>query len=95
MKKIKPKIAQFGLVAAALGMAFGHTASGLIDSLVNDAVMPIFAILLDIDDWKNHAINVGSSAIKWGEITKNTIRLGVVSVLVVYILRWLKEEAES
>jgi large-conductance mechanosensitive channel len=95
MSKIKPKIAQFGLVAAALGMTFGHTASGLIDSVVNDAVMPIFALVLNIDDWENHAVSLGSYVVKWGEITKNMIRLLVVSVIVVYVLRWLKEESEG
>ena len=40
MKKIKQHLNQYGLVAAALGFAFGHTASDFIHSLVEGAVMP-------------------------------------------------------
>ena len=52
--QLKKVLSRFGLVAAALGFVFGHSASEFILSIVEDAIMPIIQISLNIEDWKTH-----------------------------------------
>lgn len=91
MKTIKNHLKQFGLIAAALGVVFGHTASDFIKSVVVDAIMPIIRLVLNIDDWQNHSIAFGAYSIIWGDIVKNGIRFLIVAVGIIFILRWLEE----
>ena len=91
MKTIKNHLKQFGLIAAALGFVFGHTASDFINSVVVGAIMPMIRIVLNIDDWQNHSIAFGAYSIIWGDIVKNGIRFLIVAVGIIFILRWLEE----
>ena len=50
MKTIKKHLKQLGLIAAALGFVFGHTASDFINFIVVGAITPIIGMVLDIDD---------------------------------------------
>lgn len=93
MENIKKHVNQFGLVAAALGFVFGHTASEFINSIVLDAIMPVLSLLLNIPDWQNHNLVVGAYSLVWGDIVKNGIRFLIVAIGIIYILRWL-EDAE-
>ncbi len=89
MKPIKEHLNRFGLVAAALGLAFGHTASEFVSTIVSNMVMPMISFLIGIDDWQNHILFLGSTEIKWGEALRDTIRLVFVSISVVCILHWM------
>ena len=95
MKAIKTHLNKFGLVAAALGMAFGHTASEFISSLVSTLAMPMIAVAIGINDWQNHAISLGPIEIKWGELLKDAIRFIIISFSVIYILEWLNWEDQE
>jgi large-conductance mechanosensitive channel len=90
--QLKKVLSQFGLVAAALGFVFGHSASEFILSLVEDAIMPVIQISLNIEDWKTHSVKVASNDFEWGHIVKNLIRLVIVWISVVLILQWLERE---
>ena len=95
MKKIRTHLNKFGLVAAALGVAFGHTASEFISTLVSGVAMPIISVAIGINDWQSHVLLVGSIEIKWGELLQDTVRLILVSSSVVYILHWLTLEDQE
>ncbi|MDB3963288.1 MscL family protein [Paracoccaceae bacterium] len=90
--QLKKVLSQFGLVAAALGFVFGHSASEFILSLVEDAIMPVIQISLNIEDWKTHSVKVASNDFEWGHIVKNLIRLVIVWTSVILILQWLERE---
>lgn len=90
--QLKKVLSQFGLVAAALGFVFGHSASEFILSVVEDAIMPLIQIGLNIEDWKSHSVRVASTDFEWGHIVKNLIRLLIVWISVVLILQWLQRE---
>ena len=90
--QLKKVLSQFGLVAAALGFVFGHSASEFILSLVEDAIMPLIQIGLNIEDWKSHSVRVASTDFEWGHVVKNLIRLVIVWISVVLILQWLHRE---
>ena len=95
MKKIRTHLNKFGLVAAALGMAFGQTASEFISTLVSGVAMPIISLAIGVDDWANHVLLVGTIEIKWGELLQNAIRLIFISFSVIYILHWLTSEDQE
>lgn len=95
MRTIRTHLNKFGLVAAALGMAFGHTASEFISSLVSSLAMPIIAVAIGINDWQNHVLSLGPIEIKWGELLKDAVRLIIISFSVIYILQWLAWEDQE
>ncbi|MDA9789676.1 MscL family protein [Amylibacter sp.] len=92
IKRVKVHLNKFGLVAAALGLAFGHTASELISTLVSNLIMPILSLAFGVDDWQTHILQIGSLELKWGEVFKDMIRFLIISVSVIYILHWLNLE---
>ena len=54
--------------------------------------MPIFSLIFNIGDWKNHSIVIYSYSFIWGDIVKNGIRFLVVTLGIIYILRWLEDK---
>jgi large-conductance mechanosensitive channel len=95
MRKIKTHLNKFGLIAAAMGMAFGHTASEFISTLVSVLAMPVISFAIGIENWQNHVFLVGTIEIKWGELLKDAIRLILIAFSVVYILHWLASEDQE
>ena len=95
MTTIRTHLNKFGLAEAALGMAFGHTASEFISSLVSYLAMPIIAVAMGIHDWQNHTLQLGPIEIKWGELLKDAIRLIIISFSVICILQWLAREDQE
>lgn len=95
MKPIKDHINRFGLVAAAMGLAFGHTASEFISTIVSTVALPMISLLIGVDDWKTHVLLFGPLEIKWGEVLRDSIRLIIVAISVFYVLHWLNVDQEK
>ena len=91
MSRMKTTLNKFGLVAAALGFAFGHTASEFISTVIGDALMPLIEIIFNIGDWQNHTISIGNYSIEWGFILKDFIRLGIITTFAILVLQWLEK----
>jgi len=94
MRAIKTHLNKFGLVAAALGMAFGHSGSEFISTFVENILMPFLSLVIGVDDWKGHVIQMGSFDLKWGEVLKDALRCIIIFISVIYILRWLSLEED-
>lgn len=92
MNRVKVQLNKFGLVAAGLGMSFGHTASELISTFVSNLIMPILSLTIGIEDWQNHVLHVSSLELKWGDVIKDLIRFLIITVLVLCALHWLTRE---
>ena len=91
----KDRLNRFGLLAAALGMCFGHTASDLFNSFSSDIIMPALSLVLEIEDWQSDTIQLGSTEFKWGEVLKDSIRFLFIAISVFLILHWMTLENEK
>ena len=95
LSKIKIGLNRFGLLAAALGMCFGHTASDLFNSFSSDIIMPALSLVLGIEDWQSDTVQLGSTEFKWGEVLKDSIRFLFIAISVFLILHWMTLENEK
>ena len=56
--------------------------------------MPFLSLVIGVDDWKGHVIQMGSFDLKWGEVLKDALRCIIIFTSVIYILRWLSLEED-
>lgn len=70
-------------VAVVIGGAFGK----IVTSLVEDMVMPIVGVVLGGVSFKDLALKVGESTIKYGNFIQNAFDFFVIALVVFVIVR--------
>jgi large conductance mechanosensitive channel len=82
-------------VAVIIGGAFG----AIINSLVNDIIMPLIGIILGGLDFTSLSIQVGSAVLLYGNFIQATVNFLVIAFVVFLIVRSFnklsKKEAET
>ena len=81
-------------VAITIGVAF----TAVINSLVNDIIMPLVGVLLGGIDFASLSIQVGSATIAYGKFIQAIVTFLIVALVVFWIVRamnrfWKKETA--
>ena len=90
MKKFLAEFKEFAVKGNALEMAvgviIGAAFKSIVDSIVNDIIMPFVGILLGGKDFSALSIMVGSAEIKYGMLIQNIVNF-IITILVniVYI----------
>ena len=92
---IRKQLGQFGLMATAVGVLFGHSASIFFSSLIDGSIMPLFDLLLEEGSWNGDTIEIGSYSLKWGDMLADFIQFVVVGFISIKAIQWLHEEDEN
>jgi large conductance mechanosensitive channel len=86
-------------LALAVGVIIGGALGTVVDSLVNDIIMPPIGLLLGGVDFSQLAINLnadGSAAIRYGAFINAIIAFAIVAFVVWRISKmFIKEEVEA
>ena len=86
-------------LALAVGVIIGGALGTVVDSLVNDIIMPPVGLLLGGVDFSQLAINLnadGSAAIRWGAFVNAIIAFVIVAFVVWRISKmFIKEEVAA
>ncbi|MDE1855484.1 MAG: MscL family protein [Candidatus Micrarchaeota archaeon] len=87
---------QYKVMGLAVAFIIGGATTVLVQSLVNNVIMPIIGIALPNGAWQTATVNVGPAVIVWGAFASALINflilLGVVFLIAKFIL---KEEKPS
>jgi large conductance mechanosensitive channel len=70
-------------VAVIIGVAFG----AIINSLVNDILMPLIGILIGGIDFTKLAIQVGSATVKYGAFIQAVVNFLIIAFVIFMIVR--------
>lgn len=76
---------EYNVVALAIAFIMGVAATSLIQSLVNDIIMPLLAPILSGDSWKTATLDFGQVHIAYGSFLGQLINF-IILALIVFIV---------
>lgn len=83
MKKILKEFEEFALkgnmIDLAIGVVIGSTFSKVVNSIVDDIIMPIVGILIGGRDFSALMLKVGDAQIKYGSLIQNLVNFFIIS----------------
>ncbi|MEK6890712.1 MAG: MscL family protein [Nanoarchaeota archaeon] len=93
VKEFKEFIKEYKIAALAIAFVIGIATTSLIQSLVNDIIMPIITPFIPGGAWKTATFSMGPIVISWGSFLAAVINF-IIIALVVFLLAksLLKEE---
>lgn len=84
---------EYNIVALAMAFVMGTASTTLVNSLVNDIVMPFFAPILSGGEWKTAMLNLGPIHVAYGSFLAQLINFAILALVVFFIAKKiLKEE---
>jgi large conductance mechanosensitive channel len=92
-KEFKEFLNEYKIIGLAIAFIIGSALTALVQSLVNDVMMPFLSLLLPKGDWQSATLQLGPVVIKWGSFLAALINF-VIIALVVFLIskKFLKEE---
>ena len=96
LKEFLGFLKEYNIIALALAFVMGTASTTLVNSLVNDIVMPFFAPILSGGEWKTAMLNIGSIHVAYGSFLAQLINFAILALVVFLIAKKiLKEEKVS
>ena len=84
-------IREQGVVGLAVGFMLGGAVSKLVSAIVSDIINPILGIILNGKiGLKDHALQVSSAKLMWGDLLSVFIDFVVIAVVVYFGVKLLK-----
>ena len=80
---------EYKIVSLAVAFIMGEASSSLVNSLVNDVLMPLITPVMSVESWREAAFSVGSIRIAYGTLLADVINFVIVAFLVFIIARRL------
>ena len=92
-KEFKEFLNEYKIIGLAIAFIIGSALTALVQSLVNDVMMPFLSLLLPKGDWQSATLQLGPVVIKWGSFLAALINF-IIIALVVFLIskKILKEE---
>ena len=102
MKKFFNEFKEFALkgnvMDMAIGIIIGAAFKAIVDSVVNNMLMPFIGLLTGGTDFKNWAWTIGSAKIEYGIFISNVINFIIIALFLfmfVKIMNMLKKKQEE
>ena len=102
MKEFKEFIAKGNVMDLAVGVIIGGAFQAIVNSLVNDILMPIIGVITGGIDFSGLAITVGEASINYGMFIQNIIYFLIVAWVIFLVVKAInkmrrtsEEEAEE
>ena len=89
LKEFTKFLKEYKVVSLAVAFIMGEASSGLVNSLVKDVLMPLFAPLMSAESWREAAFNIGSIRIAYGTLVADIINFVIIAFLIFVIARKL------
>jgi large conductance mechanosensitive channel len=88
-------IKEYKVMPLAIAFIMGVAITTLVQSLVNDVVMPVITPFIPGGDWKNATIALGPILIKWGSFVSALVNFVIIAVVVFMIAKFLVKEEKK
>ncbi len=83
---------EYNIVTLAMAFVMGTAATALVNSLVNDIVMPFFAPILSGGAWKTAMFDIGPIHIAYGSFLSQLINFAILALVVFLVAKKLLKE---
>ncbi|HNZ87055.1 MAG TPA: MscL family protein [Methanofastidiosum sp.] len=93
MQEFMDFLKEYKVIGVAVAFIMAAASTSLVNSFVNDIIMPIITPFMPGGGWQEATLNIGPIALKWGSFLAQIINF-VILALVVFIIakKVLKEE---
>lgn len=93
LNEFREFLEEYKVVGLAVAFIIGIAATALIQSLVNNIIMPIVTFFIPGGEWQKATFNIGSIVIGWGAFLGATINFAIIAIVVFLIAKiFLKEK---
>lgn len=79
------------VVDLAIGVIIGGAFQKIVNSLVNDVIMPAISIFTGKIDFNNLMINIGNTSIKYGSFITNIINFLIIAFSIFLVIRYINK----
>ena len=83
---------EYKIVSLAMAFVMGVAATGLVNSLVKDIVMPILAPLFSAANWQDAVLHIGPIAIAYGSFLSQCINFAIIGFVVFIVAKKILRE---
>ena len=86
-KEFKKFISRGNAIDLAIAVVMGAAFTGIVRSLVNDIVVPLFGIFLGGIDFSDLSVTIGSAAIRYGSFIQAVINFLIIAFVIFIIIK--------
>lgn len=90
-KEFKEFATKGNVIDLAIGVIIGGAFQKIVNSLVNDVVMPAISIFTGKIDYNNLMITIGDTSIKYGSFITNIINFLIIAFAVFLMVRYINK----
>ncbi len=95
MKKFFSEFKEFAIKGNALdlaiGVIIGAAFKAIVDSIVNDIIMPFIGILLGGKDFSGMAFKIGEAEIKYGSLIQTAVNFLIVAFCLFLLVKFVNK----
>ena len=91
ISEFKTFIERGNVIDLAVGVVVGSAFSGIVNSIVNDILMPFIGIILGGLDFSNLSFKIGESVILFGSFINNVINFFIISICVFFLIKFINK----
>jgi large conductance mechanosensitive channel len=93
LEEFREFLMEYKVIGLAVAFIMGVAATNLVQSLVNNIIMPIVTAFIPNGDWQNATLQIGPILLKWGAFLSALINFVILAFVVFMIAKIvLKEE---
>jgi len=95
IKEFKEFLDEFKVLGLAIAFIIGIASTTLIQSLVNNIVMPVITPFIPGGAWETATLTVGPIVLKWGAFLSALINFIVIALVVFIIAKKVMKQEKS
>jgi len=92
ISEFKEFLYEYKVIGLAIAFIIGVAATQLIQSFVNNILMPIITFFIPGGDWQNATLVLGPIVITWGKFLADLIYFVIVAIVVFIIAKKMLKE---
>lgn len=86
---------EYKVTGLAVAFVIGTAVTALVQSLVNQIIMPVIGIVLPKGDWQTATVNLGGALIGWGAFLAALINFIIIALVIFLIVRSLEGKGKK
>ncbi len=90
-KEFKEFATKGNVMDLAIGVIIGGAFQSIVNSLVNDVIMPAVSVVTGKIDYHNLVLNIGNSSIRYGSFITNVINFLIIAFSVFLMVRYFNK----
>jgi len=85
-------IENYKILGIAVAFILGGAITTLVQSLVNNVIMPVIGIIIPSGDWQNATLNIGAAVIKWGAFVSALMNFLIIALLIFAVVKLITKK---